>query len=554
MANLTGLWGCERVLGPELRGSLTVAGSGPEWHASIAGFESSTRPVDGALRFAFGGNRGEFRGRVASNGERIIGHWVQPPGTANMNSYATPVELASQGDRRWRGEVTPLDDRLDMYLVVQQHQDGGTAFLRDPGRNAGLRLQFTQVRVNGSEVSLVDRSGREHLGRYNEANDSLSIMLPSYPVTLDFTCRDRDRATGFYPRTPSAKYNYRQPLPDTDGWPTASLEDVGLESGPIIALVEQILGTETTDVTAPYIHSLLIARHGQLVLEEYFYGFHRDRPHDLRSASKSLTAALVGLSLDRGADFDLSTPVYSLFPEYTSFAHDDSRKRKLTVAHLLTMTSGYDCDDDDDSTPGNEDNMQDQQAQPDWYKYTLDLPVSREPGEQAVYCSAGINLLGGIVSNATSTWLPDFLYEHFAGPLQFGRYHLNLMPLGNMYGGGGAYMRPRDFMKLGQVYLSGGRWNGRQVISREWVERSLQPHSYLQGHNYGYGWHLGKYSVGGRTYGRAEAGGNGGQFVIIIPDLDLVVMFTAGNYGNFGTWSKFRDELVPQFIIPADRR
>ena len=277
----------------------------------------------------------------------------------------------------------------------------------------------------------------------------------------------------------------------------------------------------------------------------------------MRSASKTLTTALVGVAMDNGAPFDVTTPVYSLFPQYDTLAHDDPRKRRITVEHLLTMTSGFECDDDDDASPGNEDNMQDQVEQPDWYKYALDLPMLREAGEKSVYCSAGINLLGGVISNTTSTWLPDFVHEHWALPLDFGRYHLVLMPgeFGNMYMGGGSYLRPRDFMKLGQVFLAGGRWNGRQVVSKEWVERSLQPHSSLnEPDDYGYGWHFGEYNVAGQTYHRAEAGGNGGQFVIIMPELDMVVMFTAANYGDYRTWSKFRDELVPKFIIPAVRQ
>src|SRR5205823_13786895 len=106
----------------------------------------------------------------------------------------------------------------------------------------------------------------------------------------------------------------------------ASLADVGLDPAPITALVERILRTETTGVTTPYIQGLLIARHGKLVLDEYFYGFNSERPHDLRSASKSLTAALVGIAIDGVAPFDVGTPVYSLFPEYDTFAHDDPRK------------------------------------------------------------------------------------------------------------------------------------------------------------------------------------------------------------------------------------
>ena len=112
----------------------------------------------------------------------------------------------------------------------------------------------------------------------------------------------------------------------------------------------------------------------------------------------------------------------------------------------MTMTSGYDCDDEDEPSPGNEDTMQSQESQPDWYKYTLDLPMVREPGERAVYCSAGMNLLGGVISHATGEWLPDFFRDNIALPLDFGRYHLQLMPPpnDNLYLGGGSYMRPRD--------------------------------------------------------------------------------------------------------------
>ncbi len=145
-----------------------------------------------------------------------------------------------------------------------------------------------------------------------------------------------------------------------------------------------------------------------------------------------------------------------------------------------------------------------------------------------------------------------FYGVNFARPLDIHRYHMNLIPLGNGYGAGGIYMRPRDFMKLGQLFLVGSRWNGRQVVSRRWVERATRPHSSINGENdYGYGWWINQYRVGGKTYHVYYASGNGGQLVIVIPELDLVVMFAGGNYGNFPTWGKFRDELVPQFIIPA---
>jgi len=554
MDEIIGIWGFERVLGPEVRGNLTLVKEGTQWRAEIMGFEASGAEEGDGLIFTFPGDRGELRARQGVD-NNIAGHWIQPGGILNGFSYASGIELVPAGDGIWSGEVVPLDERLYLYLVIEEQQDGGlTAYVRDPDANSGVWLRIERVAHEGEQVRLISGTYGDITGRYDRERGTLSIMLPSYPVTLGFTRRGRDEATGFYPRTPEAgRYEYRPPVAVRDGWRTGSLQDAQIDPAPIAALVEQILGTQTTSLRTPYIQGLLVARHGMLVLEEYFYGFHRDRPHDTRSATKSLTTALVGIAIDRGAQLDVNTPVRSLFPHYTNYAHDDPRKQAITVQHLLTMTSGLACDDNDDDSPGNEDAMQNQQEQPDWYKFTLDLPMSAELGGDAVYCTAGINLLGGIISHATSQWLPDFFHENFARPLDFGRYYLQLMPppLRDMYTGGGHYMLPRDLMKLGQLFLDGGRWNGRQVVSKQWVESSLQAHSHFPDHDYGYGWHLGEYQAGGRTYRRAEANGNGGQLVIVIPELDMVVQFTAANYANYPTWARFRDELVPEFIIPA---
>jgi CubicO group peptidase (beta-lactamase class C family) len=183
--------------------------------------------------------------------------------------------------------------------------------------------------------------------------------------------------------------------------------------------------------------------------------------------------------------------------------------------------------------------------------------MARDPGsEQAVYCSAGINLLGGIVHNATGKWLPDFFHENVASPLDFGSYHMNLMPSEDGYMGGGLHLRPRDELKLGQLYLNGGLWNGHRVVSEKWVKESLvrrsifAPNGNLD-HEYGYGWHIHHLKVGDQSYAYYEAGGNGGQFVLVVPELDLVVGLNGGNYGDFATWSKWAPGLLGEEIIPA---
>src|SRR5262249_7452201 len=151
--------------------------------------------------------------------------------------------------------------------------------------------------------------------------------------------------------------------------------------------------------------SILISRRGKLVLEEYFRGFGRERPHDMRSAGKTIAPMLVGLARDHGAKVGPGTPVYSLFPDYKPFANWDERKTRLTVEHLMTMTSGLATDDNADSSPGSEDQMQSQSEQPDWYKYPLDLPMAREPGgTTAIYSSASLNLTGGVAQRASGIW------------------------------------------------------------------------------------------------------------------------------------------------------
>ena len=347
------------------------------------------------------------------------------------------------------------------------------------------------------------------------------------------------------------RYAYRPPAAEKDGWRTSSLAAEGFDEARVSALVQKILDTDPRPQTAPLIQGLLIARHGKLVLEEYFYGFDKERRHDLRSGGKTFASVLAGIAIDRGAKFGPETAVYSLFPEYASFSNPDPRKSKMTVEHLMTMTSGFACDENDDNAPGNEDKMQSQMAQPDWYKFTLDLPMAAAPGDKAAYCTGAVNLIGGIVRNATREWLPDFFDRNLARPLQFERYHLNLTPTGDAYMGGGTHIRPRDELKLGQLYLDGGVWNGKRVVSKRWVDVSTVRHPMNAKGTDGYNWHTMAIKSGDRSFRQYEANGNGGQLLMVLPELDLVVMFTAGNYMNYGVWRRFREELLPQYILSA---
>lgn len=561
---IAGLWGTTRSFGPEIRGELSIVRTAQGMRAMIGGTIAIVHENANDLSFDLAAHKGSFRGRLEPGGGRIRGHWIQPKGTATDVAWATPVELSRVADSNlWRLTVAPLDETITLYVDIRTDSDGAVrAVIRNPDGyfgNAKFRLS-----AEGSHLKFasVDNGATLLEGNYDEKRDRILLPIPDgLPVpelrtTLELTRQSRDEAIGYFPRTPAEPhYAYRPPLPDGDGWRTGTLAAAGLDPARVSALVQKILDTDPRPQTAPLIQGLLIARHGKLVLEEYFYGFDRERTHDLRSAGKTFASVLAGIAIDHGAKFRPETPVYSLFPEYSSFANSDPRKARMTVEDLMTMTSGFACDENgDENAPGNEDKMQAQTAQPDWYKFMLDLPLAAAPGDKFAYCTGGVNLVGGIVRNATRAWLPELFDRVLARPLQMHTYHMNLTPTGEGYLGGGMHLRPRDELKLGQVYLDGGVWNGKRIVSKSWVAVSTAPHPMNAGGTDGYDWHLNEIKLGDRVFREYDASGNGGQLLMVVPELDLVVMFTASNYNNFGVWRRFRDQLLPQYILAAAER
>jgi CubicO group peptidase (beta-lactamase class C family) len=555
---LSGVWGTEVRFGMPVQGELTLDGREAVWRASIAGFQVPAERNNREIRFTLPSGIAEFRGVWNPASNVIRGEWIQQGGVILDPQYASPIELHSIAPSVWRGKVVPLEQRVSVYVFISSKDGKMTATISNPEANF-FRRRVYLVTSEGEKVSL-EANGKKIEGTFDEKSGALSLQLAKWLPPFQFTHRAADDAVGFYPRTLSAKggWSYRKPLSDGDGWTTGSMQSEGLNEAPIADLIHQIMTADPTG-TSLKIHSLLIARHGHLVLEEYFYGFSQDRVHDMRSAAKSFAPVLVGLAQEHGATLTPQTPVYPLFTQYSSFANWDARKQKIALGDIMTMTAGNACDDNNDDSPGNEDRMQGDVQQRDWYKYSLDLPMVKDPGgEDAIYCSADLNLVGGAVAAATHRWLPEFFEENLARPLQFRRYYLNLMPDGQAYMGGGAYLRPRDQLKLGQLYLSGGVWNGKRIVSRNWVTESTSVHSRFsrtyslgQEHEYGYGWHIHDLKSGQKTYRVFAAEGNGGQFVIVLPDLGLVVGITGGSYGEFDQWYRWELEIVPKFIIPA---
>jgi CubicO group peptidase (beta-lactamase class C family) len=560
--DVVGTWEATRNFGPVLRGPLTLTRGEGVWLAEIAGQRVRLNGSGNTINCVFPGGQGEFHGILNSKTDQIRGHWIQPPTANSMLRYASPVKLTSYGRNSWRGQVVPLEDEFTFYLVASAGENGTVhAFLRNPDRNLGVFLNAERLERDGNAVKLIGYFRNDSVeqvlaeGTYragkDRSEDRLSLYFPRVGSTFDFERADDDPASFFYARGKNpGHYHYVEPTPEDDGWPTGGLAQEGISEEPLKKFIETVVDPPATSVHDFYIHGILIARHGNLVFEDYFHGFHREKPHDTRSASKSLTATLVGSVIAHGAPLSVSTPVYKTIYGDRLPPDLDPRKKAITVENLLMMASGYYCDDNDPAAPGNEDTMQEQTADPDWYHYTLNVPMNANPGEQPVYCSADPNLLGDVLMHATGKPLTELFQERIAEPLQIKHYYLDLSPTGEPYMGGGIYWLPRDFMKLGQVILNGGTWNGRRIVSSEWARRSTSALERLGELKYGYLWWSAFYPYKGKTVHAFFASGNGGQVVMGIPDLDLVVALYAGNYSDAVRF-KIQRDFVPQYILPA---
>jgi CubicO group peptidase (beta-lactamase class C family) len=508
------------------------------------------RAAGDTLAFAVPG--GSFIGRFDARRAAIIGHWIQPVTVTSGNALATPLVLTSCGVNCFGGEVVPFEDELTFYLRMSRRPDGTlAAFLRNPERNLGRFIRADHIERAGDTVHILAADGRVVLTG-TLRSEVLTIFMEDRGGSYDFHRVPSDGFSDFYPRgRPSVAYSYRPPRQTDDGWAVATVEQVGISRAKIGEMIQFLIDAANDSMNAHRVHAIAIARHGKLVLEEYFLGAYADKPHDTRSGSKTVLNLVIGAAMHAGLPVGPSLPVYATMGDSAGTA--DPRKRALTLEHLLNMASGLDCDDNapEPQPPGSEDVLTQQDTNPNWYRMILDLKIVRDPGAQAVYCSINPHLAGGVVARATHRSLPDLIWTLIGRPMQMRRYYVPLAPLGEAYMGGGMRFRLRDYMKLAQLFLNGGTWNGQRIVSEDWVRRSTQPH-YPMGpvFKYGYLWWMGEYPYRGRTLQYYFAAGNGGQISMAIPALDLAIATFGGNYSE-AAGLKTTKELIPGYVLPA---
>ena len=326
-----------------------------------------------------------------------------------------------------------------------------------------------------------------------------------------------------FPRTD--EYVYQIPKKLNDGWEVASLKDVGADvSGieEVSALIREIDSYEN-------VLSMAIVKHGKLVHEEYSPYCQRNTLHWLASITKTVTSTLIGIAIDKGLIESVDAKLYELLPQFAEH-FKDPRKKKVALKHIMTMTSGLWWNEQ--VSYNNPENSEWQMVESeDWMSYVVSRPMRSEPGMIFYYNTGGIHLLSAVIKSVSGVYAHQFAEKHLLHPMGIYAYQWNKDPKGYPCTGGtdgGIGMRTRDIAKFGWLFLRDGKWKDKQIISAKWVKEAPTTHVTTKGRgrSYAFNWMTGRRTINGKGFAYIASFGYGGQTLYIVPEYDLILVFT----------------------------
>ncbi len=384
---------------------------------------------------------------------------------------------------------------------------------------------------------------------YNEINQTIGFAdgdgdTPSDSIILVPADKDLEIRL-FYPRIPNTNgevvYSYKMPEQLDDGLQTASIYHEHINPDSMINLINRIINQEYGRW-----ESLLILKDNKLIVEEYFYGYDHDQNHHIYSCTKSVTSLLLGIALDRHDSVAVDQPIFSFFPEFGSL--ETKEKEQITLEHVLSMTPGFEWHDYPKEMYEIDDRI----------TTILNLPLKAKPGEKFHYNSGLSVLSGGIIEKLEGNDVKGFADQYLFRPLGITDYVWRTHKNGELELWIGLQMKPRDMAKIGLLVMNNGKWQDNQIVSQEWILESTQPRVHeSEFFDYGYQWWLRtkntrqwwKESESTDQHDMIVALGSGGNYIMVVKDLNLVVVTTASDYDNDHAHNKF--QMVIEDIIPA---
>jgi CubicO group peptidase (beta-lactamase class C family) len=458
----------------------------------------------------------------------------------------------------WTGGEVLQPARPDSQVVY---------FAVRPDSSLCLALIFEvgpRSRVWTYDIDVTYRDGRiswaYHEGRLNAARDTMWVSKDYRGDRSEWMWvrnRGADPVMARLLDLEESPFEYRVPPETGDGWSTTPPEEAGLDRAGLSRFLQDVSRGTFGDL-----HSFLLVRHGELVSEAYFArqgAWHgpfidelfRDRPHHLASVTKSITSILTGIAIGRGSLSGVHAPIIGYLPDHAALLEGD--KAATTVEHLLTMSSGLEWYQEGRSALRDDNSML--WRNDDAVGFVLKKPLEAAPGQRFVYSNGSAVVAGAVLENATGMEVEAFAEQHLFHPLGIGAYLWTAGPDGTRETDGGLALRPRDLARIGQMYLAQGRWQGEQVVPADWVAASIeQRHTFrasglIRPLGYGYFWMQMDLPYGDSTFRAYYHTGDGGQLLMVVPELDLVVVITGGMYGV--SLHRLFFSIMREYILPA---
>jgi len=455
----------------------------------------------------------------------------------SCGSNANPADIAGL----WEGYLPAADFNIRLVYRIAVADDSTLSVIHDSPDYGIKDIPVSKATLENNRVfisvalydAVFEGTFKENIiaGRYGSGGYwtplTLKRVSENPQFILDYMV-PRLTASG----EKMVEYRYASPPNRNDGWEIADAAQVGVDTSKINALMRAILREEFRNV-----HSVLVAKEGKIIVEEYFHGFHHDQPHPIHSISKCIVAAAVGIATEQNLIKDVNTPLYQFFPEYRELLCN-GEKGAITLEHALTMTAGFEWDEGTYSYYDQRNSLVAMKSSRDWLHYLFDRPLAYHPGERHVYNTGLIIALEEVIRKVANQPSHVFAKNNLFAPLGISKYRYDNIA--------GFHMLPRDMAKIGWLFLNGGQYRGSQIISKAWVDKAMLRFERCQPRYWNHWWPI-VYFVEGRAIASYVAAGFGGQTITIFPALNTVIVMTGGSFLEYTDF----DVLIRNYLLPA---